>query len=557
VASDFAELLHAELAKLPAGYRAAVLLCDLEGQTLAEAAKQLGVPAGTVASRLARGRSKLAARLSKLGLSVSAGLISTLLAESAKAAAVSFDPTAAAPVSVSTLADEVIRTMFTVPKLTRLGVLLVAAAAVGIAWGQVPTPPKAEPPKPAPADSGVSVVDILKQARREADEIGANDQRVYCLVAVGAEFARHGDKKEAAKHFRAAVDYLPEKDRATTVGWMARMALGAGLDVPAEVLDAAKEGDDSGERAEWYFRTGKVKELRALADRTTLEKKDFALQALAQEHLFLGNLADAEKAIGEIASTSVTTEATRVHLLAQLAFAQHKAKDKDAAAKTLEATRGAILRLTGKLPGGSGLLDDAHADLAGALAATGNSVAARDALVGVRTAKVRDRVLAMIARHEFENGDAKAAEKTLEDVSGDHQADRVRWRMATHLVAKKEWKQAEAVAAKMTCVYWQVRLQFDLAAGYHTLGMTAEAEKALAKGKELAGPGGENIKDREPGYAGLRLHASMFEFEVRGRVGDTKGAMADAGKLDTPANRAYALLSIARGLRAKQPGEDE
>jgi RNA polymerase sigma factor (sigma-70 family) len=73
VATDFADLLQVELAKLPAAYRAAVLLCDLEGHTVADAAKHLGIPAGTVASRLARGRTRLADRLRSLGLRLNLG----------------------------------------------------------------------------------------------------------------------------------------------------------------------------------------------------------------------------------------------------------------------------------------------------------------------------------------------------------------------------------------------------------------------------------------------------------------------------------------------------
>src|SRR5439155_19014045 len=48
--------LHRELGRLPADLRAAVVLCDLEGKTRAAAARQLGWPEGTVASRLARAR---------------------------------------------------------------------------------------------------------------------------------------------------------------------------------------------------------------------------------------------------------------------------------------------------------------------------------------------------------------------------------------------------------------------------------------------------------------------------------------------------------------------
>src|SRR6185312_6672287 len=81
-------VLDRELLRLPAKYRTAVLLCDLEGRTRKEAARQLGLPEGTVASRLARARSMLAKRLARHGLGLSGGALAALLSEKAMAAAV-------------------------------------------------------------------------------------------------------------------------------------------------------------------------------------------------------------------------------------------------------------------------------------------------------------------------------------------------------------------------------------------------------------------------------------------------------------------------------------
>src|SRR5262249_23538373 len=63
--NDLEPLLDQELGRLPDRYRVAIVLCDLEGKTRKEAARQLGVPEGTVASRLAAGRRLLARRLSR------------------------------------------------------------------------------------------------------------------------------------------------------------------------------------------------------------------------------------------------------------------------------------------------------------------------------------------------------------------------------------------------------------------------------------------------------------------------------------------------------------
>src|SRR5262249_43935879 len=66
--SDLASVLHEEVARLPEKYRAPIVLCDLEGHTYDEAARQLVWPLGTVKSRLARGRERLRSRLARRGL---------------------------------------------------------------------------------------------------------------------------------------------------------------------------------------------------------------------------------------------------------------------------------------------------------------------------------------------------------------------------------------------------------------------------------------------------------------------------------------------------------
>jgi RNA polymerase sigma-70 factor (ECF subfamily) len=52
---------------LPAGYREAVVLCDLEEMSYADAAVALNVPIGTVRSRLSRGRVLLLEKLKSAG----------------------------------------------------------------------------------------------------------------------------------------------------------------------------------------------------------------------------------------------------------------------------------------------------------------------------------------------------------------------------------------------------------------------------------------------------------------------------------------------------------
>jgi RNA polymerase sigma-70 factor (ECF subfamily) len=85
---DVQPLLDQELNGLPESYRLPILLCDLEGKTIKEAARQLGWPQGTVAGRLARGRKLLAKRLASRGVALSAGSLVAVVTKNEAAAGV-------------------------------------------------------------------------------------------------------------------------------------------------------------------------------------------------------------------------------------------------------------------------------------------------------------------------------------------------------------------------------------------------------------------------------------------------------------------------------------
>ena len=78
--------LDEESARQPERFRALIVLCDLEGHTRNEVARQLGCPEGTVASGLARATELLAERLTRRGLALSGGSLAAALSHSVASA---------------------------------------------------------------------------------------------------------------------------------------------------------------------------------------------------------------------------------------------------------------------------------------------------------------------------------------------------------------------------------------------------------------------------------------------------------------------------------------
>jgi RNA polymerase sigma factor (sigma-70 family) len=85
--SDLHQALDRELTKLPEKYRAPIVLCDLEGKSRKDVAALLKIPEGTLSSRLAKGRSLLAKRLTRYGIALSAAPLAAQLGQHSALAA--------------------------------------------------------------------------------------------------------------------------------------------------------------------------------------------------------------------------------------------------------------------------------------------------------------------------------------------------------------------------------------------------------------------------------------------------------------------------------------
>ncbi len=150
---DAARVVMEEVNRLSAKYRAAVVLCELEGRSRPAAARELGIAEGTLSSRLAAARKQLAARLAARGCGPTAlaALVGAAV-PSELTASTSALVTGPAPAVVASLASEVVRAML-LDKLrlpaTVLGFLAAGVTAVALAAPQNP-PPAGPPPKAAP-----------------------------------------------------------------------------------------------------------------------------------------------------------------------------------------------------------------------------------------------------------------------------------------------------------------------------------------------------------------------------------------------------------------------
>jgi RNA polymerase sigma factor (sigma-70 family) len=137
-------ILDAEVSRLPTKCRRAFVLCYLEGLTNEQAAAQLGCPLGTVLSGLARARELLRARLTRRGLTLSAGMLAAALghhapatpvqaglAEAAVQTGLRYAAGQAVAAGVAKLADGFLRTLLRARLTITVG--LVAALAVVVA----------------------------------------------------------------------------------------------------------------------------------------------------------------------------------------------------------------------------------------------------------------------------------------------------------------------------------------------------------------------------------------------------------------------------------------
>ncbi len=184
---DLAAVLDDALARLPEWYRTPIVLCELQGLSRKQAAAKLGIPEGTLSSRLAMAKKRLADQLTRRGVTATVAAVSGVLAREATArvpgplvaAAVQAVAETASPV-VLRAAEGVIKAMF-VTKLKGLGVavcmVVMGVGSLGLMPGAAGDGPKAVAPS-------ADVAKLVEQLG--SDKFDDREAAEKKLVALGA-----------------------------------------------------------------------------------------------------------------------------------------------------------------------------------------------------------------------------------------------------------------------------------------------------------------------------------------------------------------------------------
>jgi RNA polymerase sigma factor (sigma-70 family) len=178
VERDLLPLLDRELNRLPEKFRTPLVLCELEGRSRKDVAALLGIPEGTLSSRLAAAKKRLARRLAHLGVPAAGATLTAALADAATAAPPALlDTTTEAaalfaaaghagliPPKLILLTEGVMKSMLLAKLKVAAGAVLVAGTIALTAAGFTGRAAQADPPAVAnrdepkkPADSPTPV----------------------------------------------------------------------------------------------------------------------------------------------------------------------------------------------------------------------------------------------------------------------------------------------------------------------------------------------------------------------------------------------------------------
>jgi RNA polymerase sigma factor (sigma-70 family) len=166
-------ILDEEISSLPDHLRVVVVLCELEGQSRKEVAEKLGLAEGTLSSRLAKARKRLAYLLRQRGITLSVTSLTLALARSSSAKpssvltikAVLTGTREIVPAQVAMVSHEVSRMMFLQKLEATLPLAVMASGLLACAtFAAVPRPDMTPVPTHSLLHKNTSVITAIKSA---------------------------------------------------------------------------------------------------------------------------------------------------------------------------------------------------------------------------------------------------------------------------------------------------------------------------------------------------------------------------------------------------------
>jgi RNA polymerase sigma factor (sigma-70 family) len=597
---ELQSLLDKELSRLPDKYRIPVILCDLHDMSRRQAARELGLPEGTLSSRLARARAILARRLSRRGLALTSSALAANLGQQANATPLPSSlvlttvkagtlvlarPAAATGVvsaQVVALSEGVLKAIF-LSKLKIVTIALLAGTLLLVGVGTIASRGLRGEPQPSSASQApqTDAKSLLGQALETARAIEDLPTRFRALISVASAQRETGDAAGARKTLGEALEVAGKfADGRPKVMALLRVVL---AQKQAGDQDAMTQTLLQAERTVGAIKD-RSEQVNALSDlvrhqaivgdyeggmRTLAGSGDLLLSALTQFALML-NVDDKpaaakvlKQALALVPENSKRAIGEKIQTLSAIARAQVKAGDPDGALRTVAKLDDrwrheglvAVIRAQASIGDIDAALRNADAvvpneskadalqAIALAQAKKGDRPGARKTLLAAREAA--DLVALELAKKP--KGPGLESQRYMDNSKHATLCGRI----ALTQFMLGDSKEAAQAAAAIESDYEKAQALLDIGEAQITAGKQSEARTTLVAAARAAqnvktvefraGPG-ESVVGRPESAKAAALRQIAWQ---QAKAGDSEEALRTADSISTQQERDTALREVA------------